>query len=175
MTILIIVIVIIAIPLILAFFLDNEYVIERNIVIDRPKEDVFNFVKFVKNAEYFNKWVMMDPQMKKEYKGTDGSAGFIYSWDSNNKNVGKGEQEITKISDRRIDYEIRFRKPMEGIAEAYLATEPVSSGQTKVTWVFKGKRSYAMKIMHLLLNLKKMLGRDLATGLSTLKSVLEKK
>jgi len=107
MTILTIVIVIIAIPLILAFFLDNDYVIERNIVIDRPREDVFNFVKFVKNAEYFNKWVMMDPQMKKEYKGTDGSVGFIYSWDSNNKNVGKGEQEITKISDRRIDYEIR--------------------------------------------------------------------
>jgi hypothetical protein len=116
----------------------------------------------------------MDPGMKKDYKGTDGTVGFVYSWDSNNKNVGKGEQEIIKIDDKRIDYEIRFKKPFEGISTAYLATEAVSPNQTKVTWEFKGIRNYPMKIMHLLLNLKKMLGKDLATGLATLKTVLEK-
>jgi hypothetical protein len=113
--------------------------------------------------------------MKRDYKGTDGTAGFIYFWDSENKQVGKGEQEIIKITEgERIDYEIRFIKPFAGTSSSYMATEPVSPGQTKVIWVFKGMRNYPMKIMHLLLNLKKMLGKDLATGLATLKTVLEK-
>ncbi|MCW3120230.1 MAG: hypothetical protein JWM28_4312 [Chitinophagaceae bacterium] len=174
MNVVIIILIIIAIPLILALFLTDEYVIERDIIINRPQEEVFNFVKLVKNSDYFNKWVMMDPNMKKDYAGTDGTVGFVYRWDSNNKNVGKGEQEITKIDDKRIDYEIRFKKPFEGTSTAYIATEPVSPIQTKVTWVFKGMRNYPMKIMHFLLNLKKMLGKDLATGLATLKTVLEK-
>jgi hypothetical protein len=34
---------------------------------------------------------MMDPNAKMEYKGTDGTVGFISAWDSKIKYVGKGE------------------------------------------------------------------------------------
>ena len=40
---------------------------------------------------------MMDPDVKRTSKGSDGTAGFITYWDSQVKNVGKGEQEITQI------------------------------------------------------------------------------
>src|SRR5438093_8050304 len=107
--------IIIAIILIAAAITGKEYVIEREITINKPKQEVFNYIKFLKNADQYNKWVMMDPNLKKDYKGTDGTAGFIYYWDSANKNVGKGEQEITKIIEgERVDYEIRFIKPFEG-------------------------------------------------------------
>ncbi len=47
--------------------------------------------------------------MKTEYRGTDGTVGFVSAWDSPVRDAGKGEQEITKIDDgKRIDYELRF-------------------------------------------------------------------
>ena len=52
----------------------------------------------------------MDPDMKKTYRGTDGTVGFVSAWDSEKDDVGKGEQEIIKITDgERIDYELRFQ------------------------------------------------------------------
>ena len=57
--------------------------------------------------------------MKKNYSGTDGQVGFIYSWDSQNKNVGAGEQEITGIEEgHKIDFELRFKRPMEQSASS---------------------------------------------------------
>jgi hypothetical protein len=175
MIIAIIVAIIIAIPLIAASVLSKEYTIEREITINKPKLEVFNFVKFIGNSDQYNKWVMTDPYVRKTYKGTDGTVGFVYAWDSDNKNLGKGEQEITKIRDGEgINHDLRFIKPFEGKATSAMTVESISANQTKVKWMFGGERNYPMRIMHFLLNLKKMLGDDLATSLTTLKHVLER-
>lgn len=108
----------IAIVLIIAMFVKKSYEISRSIVIGQPKQAVFDYVKLVKNSENFSKWVMLDPNSRRQMQGIDGTPGFIYAWDSDIKNVGKGEQEIKSIADgQRIDYEIRFlshlmEKPM---------------------------------------------------------------
>jgi uncharacterized membrane protein len=173
--ILIIIAIIIALLLIAALFTANEYVIERDITINRPALEVFNYIKLLKNQADYNKWVMQDPHVKREYKGTDGTVGFVAAWDSDNKQVGKGEQEIIKITEgTSIDSEVRFIKPFEGKAQVSMTTEPLPGNQAKIKWVFSGIRNYPMKIMHLLLNLKKILGKDLETSLANLKRVLEK-
>ncbi len=174
--ILFIIIGIIAILLICGLFLKKEFRIERSITINKPKQEVFNYIKILKNAEHYNKWTMADPAMRKQYTGTDGTVGFVNSWDSDNKNVGKGEQEIIKIKEgERIDYELRFEKPFKNTGYGSLSTESISADQTKVTWAFFGTMKYPMNIMHALLNLSKMLGNDLQTNLSNLKNILEKK
>jgi hypothetical protein len=175
MTILVIILIIIAIPFVVALFLDQEYVIEKDIAINRTPQEVFGYIKLLKNAGTYNKWVMQDPNLKKEFRGTDGAVGFVYGWDSDMKNVGKGEQEITHIKEgQQIDYVIRFVKPFQGTSYAFLKTAPLPGGQSKVTWIFKGIRNYPMRIFHFLLNLKKVLGRDLQESLVNLKTVLEK-
>jgi hypothetical protein len=174
-TILIVIAAIIVVILIAAASLSKEYIIERQTMISKSKAEVFNYIKFLKNADSYNKWIMMDPNLKRDYKGTDGTIGFVSYWDSENKNVGKGEQEIINIIEgERVDYEIRFIKPFEGRSFAYITTEAVSQDRTKVTWIFKGERSYGMKLFHMLFNLKKVLGKDLQTSLNNLKNVLEK-
>ena len=167
--------VIILVILIAAAFLKDEYFIERDIIINRSKQQVFDYLKYLKNASQYNKWMMTDPDLRSEYTGTDGTIGFISAWDSDNKQVGKGEQQITDIkAGERIDYEIRFEKPFKGTSFAHITTEAISNTQTKVQWVFKGTRNFAMKIFHLLFNLKKVLGKDLDTSLKNLKTILEK-
>jgi len=175
MTILIILIILVAIPFVAAVFLSKHFAIEREITINRPNQEVFDFVKHLKNNVRYNKWTMTDPNVKLTYTGTDGTVGFIAAWDSTNKNVGQGEQEIVKIEEgRRVDFALRFVRPFENTAGAYFITEPLSGNQTKVRWVFTGDRNYANRIMHFVLNLKKMLGNDLQTSLNTMKQLLEK-
>ena len=115
----------------------------------------------------------MDPNMKKEYKGTDGTVGFVYAWDGNDK-AGKGEQEITRIEEgKRIDMALRFKKPFESNAAAYMATEPVKPGETLVRWQMSGKSPYPMNFMNLFMD--NLLGKDLQSSLTMLKNNLEQK
>src|SRR5690606_41715688 len=106
--------VLIAIPLIIALCLKKDYAVEREIAINRPKQEVFDYVKHHKNQDNYSRWAMMDPDMKTTYRGTDATAGFVSAWDSEDKNVGAGEQEIKKITEgERIDFELRFIRPIE--------------------------------------------------------------
>jgi len=161
--------------LIIAAFVKKDYSVERDIMISKPKPSVFDYLKRLKNQDNFSKWVLMDPNMKKEYRGIDGISGFVSAWESNDKNVGKGEQEIKKIIEGdRIDYEIRFIKPFAGVANAYLKTTAVSNNRTMVAWGFESKMKYPMNLMLLFMNMENMIGKDFETGLLNLKNLLEK-
>jgi hypothetical protein len=117
----------------------------------------------------------MDPNMKKSYRGTDGTVGFVSAWESKIDSVGVGEQEIKKIIEgERVDFELRFIKPFEATEPAFMTTEAVSESQTKVKWGFSGHMDYPMNLMMLFMDFEKMIGDDLQTGLNNLKTVLEK-
>lgn len=167
--------VIIAIPLVIALFVKKEYAVEREININKPNTEVFEYIKYLKNQDNYSKWATMDPNMKKDSRGTDGQVGFVSTWDSEIEDVGKGEQEIVKITEgKRIDFELRFIKPFEATEPAYMTTEAVSEQETKVKWGFSGKMPYPMNIMMLFMNMEEMIGADLEEGLKNLKVVLEK-
>ena len=163
---------IIVLLLVSALFMRKEYSIQRGIIIDAPRQKVFDYLKQLKNQDNFNKWVMVDPGMKREFRGTDGTAGFVYAWNGNKK-AGAGEQEIKAIVEgESIETEIRFIRPFAGIAYANMTTEPVSGQQTKVTWSNASEMKYPMNLM--LSMIGKMLAKDMDTSLLNLKNILEK-
>jgi hypothetical protein len=173
--ILIVLSVLIIVPLIIALFVKKEYSVERSLTINQPRQLVFDYIKFLKNQNNYSVWSKIDPNMKKEFRGTDGTVGFVSAWDSPVKEAGKGEQEIVKIAEgERIDYEIRFLKPMTSTNNAFMALKSMGETTTTVTWGFFGKMKYPMNIMLLCMNMDAMLGKDLEGGLHNLKSELEK-
>lgn len=174
MTTLIIIAGLIALVLVIALFSKKGYTVQREIVINRPKQEVFNYIRLLKNQDHFSKWVMTDPNMKKEFRGTDGLVGFVYAWDGNKK-AGKGEQEIMEITEgERLEAEIRFIKPFEGIAQVVFITTAIAEHQTRLSWSMTSAMKYPMNIMLLILNMENMLGKDLELSLSNLKTILER-
>lgn len=120
--ILMVIVILIAILLVVALFVSKEYSVEREVTINKPKGEVFTYVKNLKNQDRYNKWVMMDPNVKRDYRGTDGTVGFVATWDSENNDVGKGEQEIKNITEgQRMDMEVRFEKPFKNTANVYMS------------------------------------------------------
>lgn len=164
----------IALFLIVALFIPKDFLVEREVVINKPKSEVFEYVKYLKNQDDFSKWASMDPNMAKTYTGTDGSVGFVAAWDSKDKDVGAGEQEITGIIEgEQLDYELRFIKPMESKANAIMKTATLGEGQTKVTWGLSGHSGYPFNLVMRLMGFHNKLGDDLQIGLNNLKNKLE--
>lgn len=165
----------ILVVLIRAAFVSNDLLIEKQITIVRSAQDVFEYVKLLRNHRYFNKWTMTDPNVQITYTGSDGEPGFSSYWTSNIKNVGEGTQSIVSIvANSRIDYKLEFVKPFKDTAGSYVAIESSADGACIVKWGFTGKRNFMQKIMHVLFNLEKMLGNDLQISLENLKLILEK-
>jgi len=172
--ILIVLAVIIGLVLLTALFVKKTYSVEREISINRPEQEVFDYIKYLKNQNSFSKWATMDPAMKQEFDGVDGTAGFVSSWESDMKDVGKGEQTIVGIEENaRIDYELHFIEPYETRAKSYMTTDNLSGNETLVKWGFSSKMNYPMNLMLLFMDMEDMIGNDLSTGLANLKNLLE--
>jgi len=170
-TILLVVAGIIALLLIIALFMKREHYVKREIIINAPRQKVFDYVRLLKNQDRFNKHAMAGPDRNREYKGTDGTVGFIYAW-KGNKNAGEGEKEIKNIIEgERIETEIRFVKPMAATACIIMETESLSDDQTKVYWSNAGTLKYPINIM--IPMMEKMLPNEMDSSLSTLKNILE--
>src|SRR5829696_6394580 len=109
LTIAALIVLLIAAVVILAFTVSPDYRVEREVTINRPKSDVFAYVKKLKNQNNWGTWFKKDPAMKQDFKGDDGYIGFVSAWKSDHPEVGEGEQEIKSIVDgSRLDTELRF-------------------------------------------------------------------
>lgn len=171
-TILLVVVSIIALLLIIALFMKKEHYVNREIIINAHRQKVFDYVKLLKNQDKFNIHAKADPNKKEEFKGTDGTVGYIYSW-SGNKNAGEGKKEIINIIEgKRVETEISFVKPMKTSARVIMETESISDNQTKVSWSNAGTLKYPINIM--IPMFEKMLPKAMDSSLSTLKNILEK-
>lgn len=171
---LLLIIALVAIVLITAFFLDKDYHIARTIEIKASKDQVFEYVKDLKNQEKYGVWAKMDPNMKRKYTGTDGEVGFISAWNSKKEDVGVGEQEIIEITHgERIDYQLRFKEPLEATHTAYMEFKEINANSTNVTWGFDGTMRWPMNFMLLFMDMDEMLGSDLDSGLKNLKELQE--
>lgn len=147
--------------------------IQKTILINSDVHKVYEFLKYTKNQDKFSVWNMKDPAMKKNYAGEDGMPGFTYSWDSKDKNVGAGQQETKSMSeDNRIDYELRFERPMRNTAQSSFITDKVKNNETSVTWTFASPTKFPMSLFAPIF--KKMLGKQIEQGLQNLKALLEK-
>jgi len=160
--------------LLVALFIPKDFSVVKQVVIQRSKTAVFDYVKYLKNQDNYSKWGKMDPAMVKTFRGVDGTVGFVSRWESKNKNVGIGEQEILGVSPNRIDYQIRFEKPWKSVSPSWMAFDAKSETSCRVEWGFEGTMKYPMNIMLLFMNMEKSLGNDLQTGLNDLKKILEK-
>ena len=166
--------VLIAIPLVLALFTDKEYNIEDEIVIEQPKAVVFEYIKSLRNQNKFSKWANIDPKMIQTYSGTDKTVGFISAWESDHPEVGKGEQELIQIIEgERIELEFRFFEPFAGTYTGYMITEVVSENETKVRWGFDGSMEYPFNLMLLTSSFQKTMKNDFSIGLQNLKEQME--
>ncbi|MEI6697357.1 MAG: SRPBCC family protein [Bacteroidota bacterium] len=148
-------------------------IVEKSIIIDKPSLEVFNLLRITKNQENFSVWNMKDPNKETTSTGTDGTIGFVYTWNSKKNSVGAGSQKIiTLIEGELIEYDLNFEKPMKNTGRSKFVIQSLSNTQTKVIWTFQGPTKFPMSLFKGIF--QKMLGKDIIQSLENLKILLEK-
>lgn len=163
--------VLILLPLLAALFIRRNHYVRREVVINAPRQKIFDYLKFLKNQEEFNNRASAG-EREKEFRGTDGTVGFTYAW-SGDKKAGQGEKEIMGLVEgKKVEMEIRFIKPMRTSSRIVMEMESLSDNQTKVFWSNAGKLNYPMNIFVPML--EKGLPKDMDASLANLKNILER-
>jgi hypothetical protein len=163
---------IIALPLIVALFIPKTYTVSVTQTINKPQSLVFNYVKLLDNQKKYSIWVMEDPNLNPEIIGTDGSVGAIMKWNSKLENVGEGEQQITALTNERMDVDLHFVRPFKGGARAATIVTAIDEQTCIVTSEFYSNSSYPLNLPSYIFG-RKMLKEAQEKNLNNLKQILE--
>jgi hypothetical protein len=174
--ILIVLVTIIAVLFVVAMFTKDKYTLVREVTINKPKQEVFDYIKLNRNQKAYSVWLSFDPNTKLEIKGAeDGQPGSILAFKSKHRKTGKGEWETKKLTEgEQVDFELRFLAPFVFTANGYLRTEAISETQTKLKWVYNSGMDWPMNFMLLFMDMDKIIGTDMAQSLSNIKAIVEK-
>jgi len=135
-------------PYIVGLLLPRRFTITREVAVAKPAREVFEFMKLLKNQERYSTYAQADPQMKIEYRGIDGTVGAVAAWDSDDRNVGKSEQEIKALEDgSRIEIEIRFKWPFESADPLVTEIEAIDADTTRLRNTYRGKIRYPYNLL----------------------------
>jgi hypothetical protein len=168
---LIVVVLLIAAAVALAYVLPREVTVERSIVVDAPPAEVFPYVNSLQRTAEWSPWLGLDPEVALSYEGPEAGVGNAMSWASQNPSVGSGRQEITASeADRRVETALDFGEM--GGGTAWLALDPEGAG-TKVTWGLRTDMGLNPVGRWMGLMMDGWVGADYERGLQNLKALVE--
>jgi|SRR6185436_737513 len=159
---------IIALLLIVSFFLPSTVHVERSIVINAPAEIVFDEVNTLKKWEQWSPWDKMDPGMEKNYFGPESGTNAGYSW----KGPKTGEGKMT-VTDSKPNELIATRLDFGGIgAMSDYHFEPAEGG-VKVKWTFDSDKTNNPMFRYMNVMMNSMLVNQFDSGLVAIKRIAE--
>ena len=164
----------IALVLVAAIFTKKDYIIVRDIKINKSDTVIYDYLRFLDNHKSFNSWFLKDPNLVETSENTDGKVGYILKYEGN-KDLGAGEQELIALKPNLlIDIELRFIKPFKSVSRTPFELQKVGTSETIVTWTMHGKMNYPLNFGLLFIDMDKFLGKDVQKSLENLKSQIEK-
>lgn len=158
-----------AIFFILALTQSKDLSIERSLIIKAPQQTVFNQIKYFNNWTNWSPWYAKEPTMKMLYLGQDGQVGSSYRWKGDE--MGEGEMSNVGINNNQLNYNLKFIKPWEGLAEGSLVAEDMGNGTTMVKWSMINHGTFPFNALNFFM--ERIIGNDFEEGLSLLKKYTE--
>jgi uncharacterized protein YndB with AHSA1/START domain len=171
-TIAIIIALVIAAVLIYAATKPDTFRIERSTTIKATPERISVFLTDFKQWAAWSPWEGKDPAMTRTYSGAASGKGAIYGWEGN-KNVGTGRMEVLEVQPQKVTIKLDFLKPFEAHNTTEFTLQPQGES-TQLTWAMHGPANLMTKVVHVFMNMDKMVGPDFEAGLANLKAAAEK-
>jgi uncharacterized protein YndB with AHSA1/START domain len=163
----------IAIVLILAASKPDTFQVRRSATIKAPPEKIYPLISDFHQWKGWSPWENKDPAMQRTYSGAAAGEGAVYAWEGN-KNVGSGRMEILEASaPSKIVIKLDFLKPFEAHNTAEFTMLPQGDA-TNLTWLMHGPAPFISKLMHVFMNIDRMVGKDFEAGLANRKRLTEK-
>lgn len=152
----------------------KDYDISRTVMINRPKAEVYAYIRQLQKQPLWMPWFLNDPKVVIKFKGEDGKEGAASYWKGNNRI--EGIQKITKIRDGKLlETQLLFLRPYKSLSLNYMAVKEIEADRTKMVWGLKGVHRFPASVMMLFYGMDRAVGKDFEIGLNNLKTILERK
>jgi len=170
--IIIVLVVLIALILIIGFFLPRNVHMERSMVMKGSAKNAFDQVNTLKNWEGWSPWQKMDPKMVITYSGPASGKDAKYSWESEKSDVGKGSLTIVESDpDSLVKVEMEFNGHGKGSSNF---TFKKTTDGTNVTWSFDSDMGMNPIMHYMGMMMNNMMGKSFDQGLTDMKNIVEK-
>ena len=134
--------------LIAAAMRPDSFRVQRSAQIKATPDKIFPLINDLHRFNSWNPFARKDPNLKRSYSGPGSGKGAAYAFDGNS-NVGKGSH--------KVDFVLQAK-----------------GESTEVTWAMQGAVPYFAKIIHLFIDMDRMVGTEFEAGLASLKAIAEK-
>ena len=137
--------------------------------INAPIDTVFDVLKDLNQLEAWSPFSAMDPSLVSTISTPASGVGSVYFWKG--KRIGSGSMTMTVCTKPyKIAFDMDFNGKDKALSE-YLITE--TDGVTTVTWFLGGERGFGGQLMNALFKFDKMMAKNFADGLGSLKKLIE--
>jgi hypothetical protein len=152
--------------------------IARSAQIEAAPDRIFVLINDLPAWQAWSPYEKKDPDMQRSFTGPAAGVGARYAW-AGDKNIGKGRMEIVESmaprnGSAKIAIRLEFLEPFQHTAMADFTLQPAANGATSVTWAMTGPANYLSKVMSVVFDFDKMIGRDFEAGLADLKILAER-
>ncbi len=162
---------IVALLVIVGFFLPSTVHLERSTTIAAPQSTVFTLVNGFARMNDWSPWAKIDPSTVYTYEGPGHGVGAKMAWQSDHPDVGNGSQEITGSQPyERVETHLDFGP--QGTAEAFFDLSE-GDGGTQVVWGFDSDFGFNLMGRYFGLMMDRILGPQYEEGLASLKELAE--
>jgi K+-transporting ATPase KdpF subunit len=150
----------------------DTFRVERTATIKAPPERIFPLINDFQRWGAWSPFEKKDLAMKRTLSGALSGSGAVYEWDGN-KEIGQGRMEIVEsLPPSRVTLKLDFTRPFKAHNIVDFTLEP-RGDSTQVTWAIHGPSPFISKVMGIVFNMDKMIGKDFEAGLAALKTVSE--
>lgn len=150
-----------------------EYVVTKSIIVNQPKNVVFDHIRLIFRQREFSKFQITKRPTHIEFYGDDGLRDYKYRWDSRDWRIGSGLQKIRKVHlGEGIDTTLELFRPNPVKLKVKIFAEYVSETQTRIVWKFFGEFRYPENYVLWFYSMDIRYGIKMKRSLNTLKKIL---
>lgn len=147
---------------------------EKSGVINAPPDKIFAYISNFKMGKEWNPFDQRDPNIKRNFLGTDSQVGSIMEFDGNS-DAGSGRLELLKVvPNELVEIRLIMTKPMAADNLIQYRLKPIEGG-TEFTWSMSGDGGFIGKLFCTFIDVEKMMLDQFNIGISNLKKVVETK
>jgi hypothetical protein len=152
--------------------LPEKWHVEKSISVNASPSKIYNLTTDFKNWSKWSPWYNLDPNAKWVFSDSTIGVGAWFSWESEQRNVGKGRLEMISAIENQSN---QYQQEIDGMGASiggFILT-PEGDNTTKVTWTLDGENKGMAKWFGLLMGF--FVGSDYEKGLANIKQVAESK
>ena len=161
----------IAALLAIAVMKPNRFRVARSLRIHAPPEKIFLLIEDFHKWSVWSPYEHIDPTMQRTFSGAERGVGAVYAWAGTGK-AGAGRMEIINAdAPSHVAVKLDFSKPFTAHNQAEFTL--IREGDfTDVTWAMHGPQLFVGKLMGMVFNMDRLIGKDFEAGLAAIKAAV---